>query len=287
MKIKKLFHTTLIAAALFFTLWPVHSVSAEESGPYQPEFHTLRAKDGTAIAGELLKTGSDSVIIICPGFYNSKDNRWMRKAADMMLSRYDVLIFDFRGHGSSGGLYTWSAKEYMDVDTVITFARSLGYKKIGILAFSLGAAAALNAEAAGNTVDSMVLISCPSDFASINFHFWEPGMFSDLMDNVDCKWQGKGARTGNFFLAKTRPIDSIRQIKDTPILLIHGDRDWVVKPRHSKKLFGAAATSLKRLEVIKGGLHAERLIQANPAEMKELILGWFSDTLKDESVQLS
>lgn len=271
---------TFIALAL--VLFAAGTALSSETGPLQSEFHTLRARDNTSIACELFRTGSDTVIIICPGFYNSKDNRWMRKAGEMVLSRYDAIIFDFRGHGKSGGLYTWSAKEDMDVGAVIDFAKSIGYKNIGILAFSLGAAAALNAEARGNYVDSMVLISCPSNFNAIDFHFWEPAMFSDLKDNIDCKWQGKGARTGNFFLTKARPIDSIKAIKDTPILLIHGDDDWIIEERHSKKLFEAAITSRKKIEIVKGGLHAERLIQADSAGMKRLILGWFRDTLKDE-----
>lgn len=264
-----------LTLGLFTTAGIAHSA---EGGPCESELHTLRAKDNTAVACELFKTGSDSVVIICPGFYNSKDNRWMRKTAEMVFSRYDAMIFDFRGHGKSEGLFTWSAKEDMDVDAVVNFAKSLGYRKIGILAFSLGAASALTAVARGNSVDSMVLISCPSNFNAIDFNFWEPGMFSDLKDNIECKWQGKGARTGNFFLAKTKPIESIKNIKNTPILLIHGKNDWVIKPRHSEKLFAAAATPYKKIEIIKGGLHAERLIQADPASMKNLIMGWFLET---------
>ena len=270
-----------VCAGLFFL--PANTPAEEGlSTPLEPELYTLRSDDGVSIACELFKTGSDSVVVICPGFYNSKDNRWMRKTAEMLTSRYDVIIFDFRGHGKSGGEYFWTSKEHMDVTAALDFAATKGYKRTGILAFSLGGAAAVNAVAGRDDIDSMILISCPSNFNMIDFRFWEPGMFSDLKENIDCKWQGKGVKSGNFFLAKTRPIDSIQNIKDTPILFIHGDRDWVLKDRHSKKLFGAAVTSLKRLEIIEGGLHAERLIQADPAAMKRLMLNWFSDTFKDE-----
>ena len=36
----------------------------------------------------------------------------------------------------------------------------------------------------------------------------------------------------------------------------------------------------KKLEIIKGGGHAERLIQKYTQRMKDLMLGWFSDTIK-------
>ncbi|MDP3730026.1 MAG: alpha/beta hydrolase [Candidatus Omnitrophota bacterium] len=133
--------------------------------------------------------------------------------------------------------------------------------------------------AARNDIKSMVLISCPSRFSAIDYHFWESGMWADLKDNIDCKWEGKGARTGSILLSKDPPIDSIGNIKDTALLFIHGDRDWVVKPRHSKALYDKAGT-YKNIEIIKGGFHAERLIEFHYARMRSLILDWFSKTLR-------
>ena len=203
----------------------------------------------------------------------------MRETVDIVASKYDAIIFDFRGHGKSGGKYTWSAKEDLDVKAVLDYAKAQGYKHIGVVAFSLGAAAAVNAAATRDDIESMVLISCPSSFRMVDFHFWEPAMLSDLFDNIGCKWGGKGARAGSILIPKKDPIDTIVSLKNTAILFIHGDTDWVVKDRHSRKLFDAAPGP-KRIEIVKGGLHAERLIQADPEAMKALILGWFSDTIK-------
>lgn len=240
----------------------------------------LYTQDKEAIAYEHCKKGFNSVVIVCPGFYNSKKNRWMVKTVDLILPEHDVIIFDFRGHGDSSGKFSWSAKEDMDVDTVVDYVVAQGYKSIGILAFSLGAAASVNAAAQREDIDSMVLISCPSKFSAIDFYFWEPGMFSDLADNIACNWEGKGTRATNIFTAQLpKPIETITKIKHTAILFIHGDRDWVIKDRHSRKLYAAAQT-YKRLEIIENGLHAERLIQLHPDRMKRLILDWFSETLK-------
>ncbi|MFA5085232.1 MAG: alpha/beta fold hydrolase [Candidatus Omnitrophota bacterium] len=240
---------------------------------------TLYTSDNIEISCDHYRRGFDSVVIVCPGFFNSKDNRWMRKTVDMLLGEYDVIIFDFRGHGKSAGKYTWSAKEKADVDTVVNYAVSRGYKNIGILAFSLGAAAAVNDAAARNDIKSMVLISCPSAFNSIDYHFWEPGMWADLKDNIDSKWAGKGARTGSILLHKEDPINSIGGIKDSAILFINGDEDWVIKPWHSKTLYDKTNT-YKKIEIIEGGFHAERLIQFHYDRMSRLILDWFSKTLR-------
>jgi len=239
----------------------------------------LYTSDNVSISYDYYKRGFDSVIIVCPGFFNSKDSRWMRKTVDMLLSEYDVIIFDFRGHGTSGGKYTWSAKERLDVDTVVNYAVKQGYKKIGMLAFSLGAAAAINDAATRDDIGSMVLISCPSRFSAIDCHFWEPGMWADLKDNIDSKWEGKGVRAGSIFMAKEDPLDTIGRVKDASMIFICGDKDWVVKPRHSAKLYDAAK-GYKRIKIIEGGFHAERLIQFQYEIMRDLIMDWFSKTLR-------
>lgn len=257
------------------------TIAATASGATLREMTSgsVRTSDDVDIAYDHHRNGFGSVIIVVPGFYNSKENRWMKRTVELLSSGYDVIVFDPRGHGASSGKFMWSSREAADVNAIIDYAKSRGYKHIGILAYSLGAAAAVNAVAERDSVESMILISCPSRFESIDYHFWEPAMLSDLFDNIACGWHGKGARFGSLFRAKERPIDSIGRIKDTSILFIHGDRDWIVKPRHSQRLY-AAATGPKEIEIVKGGLHAERLIQLNYEPMKDMILDWFSRTLK-------
>jgi len=276
LKIKVILTFLIWIAIIFLIVLPSAVLSADT---IQPVSGTLYTSDNIPISYDYYKGGFDSVVIVCPGFFNSKDSRWMRKTVDILTAEFDVIIFDFRGHGKSGGRYTWSAKEPLDLDAVVDYAGSRGYKHIGVLAFSLGAAAAINDAAKRSDIESMVLISCPSRFKSIDFHFWEPGMWADLKDNIDSKWEGKGARTGSILMAKENPLDTIGRIKDTSIMFISGDEDWIIKPRHSAKLYDAAK-GYKRIEIVKGGFHAERLIQFQYEIMRDLIIGWFSKTLR-------
>lgn len=235
--------------------------------------------DKIKIAYEHTRRGFGELIIICPGFFNSKKNRWMRITEKILADRYDTLVFDFRGHGESSGWFSWSAKEHYDVEAVLGYARQFNYSSIGIIAYSLGAAALINTVSRVNDgVSSMILISCPYSFWQINYHFWEKEMFSDFKDNMECRWEGKGARCGNLFLFKPKPINEIKKIKDISVFFIHGTKDWLIKEHHSRKLYKAAVCR-KRIEVIDGGLHAERLIQQHPQKMKELILDWFKETI--------
>ncbi|MCP4648495.1 MAG: alpha/beta hydrolase [PVC group bacterium] len=238
----------------------------------------VKTKDNIKISYEHRQNGFPSVVIVCPGFFNSKKNRWIRRTVDIVSEEHDAIVLDFRGHGDSGGLFTWSAKDYYDVQAIVEYARSCGYESIGILGYSLGAAAAVNAVSYTKDIRSMILISGPYDFWQINYHFWEPEVISDLKDNIDCAWEGKGARVDSLFIPKPKPITQIKRITETPILLIHGTRDWIIKDYHSQKLFDAAPGE-KKIELIKGGLHAERLIQQYPERMKRLILGWLKKTM--------
>ncbi len=240
---------------------------------------TLHTSDKIPIAYDHIRGGFKSVVIICPGFFNSKKNRWMKAIVDLVSERYDTIIFDFRGHGDSGGRFSWSAREYLDLQAILDYAVTQGYDKIGILAFSLGASAAIAVAGKREDIDSMILVSSPMSFWKIDYHFWEPQMFSDLKDNIECDWEGKGARVTNIFIPKPKPITNIGRIKRAPIFFIHGDSDWIIKDYHSRRLYDKTAT-VKKIEIIEKGLHAERLIQQYPDRMKHLMFDWFSETMK-------
>ena len=91
---------------------------------------------------------------------------------------------------------------------------------------------------------------------------------------------GKGARPGSMSLQKIRPIDIVDKISPMPILFIHGEKDWLVKPSHSQRLFDRAKDP-KALTIIKGGGHAERIFDVFPDKFMKICLDRFRETLKE------
>ncbi len=85
----------------------------------------------------------DEAVILAHGFSTHKDMFLFQEMSAMFHRFYDVLTFDFRGHGESGGLFSWTSHEARDLHAVISFAEKQGYKKVGLIGFSLGAAATL------------------------------------------------------------------------------------------------------------------------------------------------
>ena len=88
----------------------------------------VKTKDKVKIAANYNKKGHKKVLIIAPGWCMTKDSKAFRQIARAFSSSYDTICLDFRGHGASGGFYTFSAKEEKDIEAVLGFAKKKKYK---------------------------------------------------------------------------------------------------------------------------------------------------------------
>jgi len=240
--------------------------------------HCVMTEDGKRIALVHVKRGFSKVVIIAHGFYNNKDTFLFRGITEAFSKEYDVIVFDFRGHGKSSDRFSWTAHEQKDLQAIITYAKENHYMKIGVIGFSLGAAVALIEVSNYHNIDSLIAVSTPVDLKSINYHFWEKDMWEDLKLNFGIKGQGKGIRPGNPFLKKIRPLDIVDKVSPTPVLFLHGEKDWLVKPSHSQRLF-KKANNPKTLTIIKDGGHAERMFDVFPDQFMKICLDRFRETL--------
>lgn len=240
----------------------------------------LTASDGQQVHYDHYKNSHKNAVVIAHGFFNSKDAILLKELGQSLNGDYDVIIMDFRGHGKSGGLFYWTSKEYMDLETVLEYA-SKQYQKIGVIGFSLGAATSLITASKTDLIDSLISVSAPSELEKIEYRFWELDFENDITYNLLGEGKiGKGIRSGPWWLKKDKPLNLVDKIK-IPILYIHGDADWLIKPWHSKALY-EKTTSRKRMAIIKNGPHAEYLIRKNKEETIGLIKKWFEETLIKE-----
>lgn len=239
----------------------------------------LITKDKEKIAYTLYSKGSKNLIVIAHGFFNSKECVLLKKLKDLLMPEYDVLLFDFRGHGKSSGLFSWTSFEANDLEAVLNFAKPK-YEKIGLVGFSYGAAISIGVLSEKKLVDSLVCVSAPIDALKVDIKFWELDWENDIEYNIFTKDGviGKGIRPGPFWLSKKNPIDVVSKVK-TPIFYIHGDKDWVTKYQHSVKLF-RKTKSKKKILIIKDGTHAEFLMRKDGKVLVESIKKWFKETLK-------
>lgn len=238
---------------------------------------TLLTSDEVTVAYRHDRHGHTRVVILAHGFFNNKDTYLFRKIAVMFGSIADVISFDFRGHGQSSGLFSWTALEGQDLRCVVAYAKRQGYRHIGVVGFSLGAAVALVEASQNRDIHSVISVSAPGDFTKIDCHFWEPQMWEDLKLNLGRKGRGKGIRPGNPLLPKIAPLAVVARIAPVPALFVHGAKDWLIRPYHSEQLW-AQAGQPKQLVIVPEAGHAEKMFDEQPDEFRDICCGWLTRT---------
>ena len=238
----------------------------------------LNTKDQERIAITHYKHGHSKVVVLAHGFFNNKDVYLFKGIAKEISKRYDVIAFDFRGHGTSSGVFSWTSREGADIQAVLSYVQDLGYESVGVMGFSLGAAIGLIEAAQNQNIKTVIAVSSPSDFWKIDYRFWEPGMWQDLKLNLGFKGKGKGVMPGNPLEPKVSPISIVDKISPRSVFFIHGSDDWLINARHSQELF-VNAKHPKQIKIIEHGGHAEKLFDDHPEIFIKVCLNWFGEQL--------
>ncbi|MDH5518011.1 MAG: alpha/beta hydrolase [Gammaproteobacteria bacterium] len=164
------------------------------------------------------------------------------------LTRYgfDVLLFDYRGFGLSGGKPE-IAGLMADITAAIDYAYRRGnQKKIVVIGQSLGASMgiyALSKKMNKDKVSAFAGISGFSDYQQIA---------RDVLSNWWLTWplQWPLSLTVN---NDYRPLDYIAQVSPVPLLIMHSQADEIIPFYHAGLLFEAAA--LPKTMHMMSGLH--------------------------------
>lgn len=233
----------------------------------------LKSDDKTRIAfNHFEKQGRDTVIIICHGFWMCKDAKPFLDLSQDFFSYYDVITMDQRGHGNSGGTFTFSSKEHEDIKAVINYSEE-SYKHIYLMGFSLGAASSIVQVAGEKNVDGLIVVSSPVSFENIENRFLTKEALMSSMQKFGTHLFK--LRPGPISKNKIRPVDVIERVSPIPILIIHGEKDPIIFKRHAEILY-LKAKEPKRIIMIKDGLHAEDLYRQNPKDFINRCVEWLN-----------
>jgi pimeloyl-ACP methyl ester carboxylesterase len=237
---------------------------------------TLVTDDGVAIDAVHLPGDQSLAIVVAHGFtlYWQHGAVWkVATALNHAAPHPGVIMFDFRGHGRSGGLSTVGDREVRDVDVAVGYARELGYERVVTVGFSMGASVVLRHAALIGGVDAVVSVSGPG-------HWYYRG--TRPMRIVHWAVLHRAGRLAARTLLNTRispggwttaplpPAAAAARIAPTPLLIVHGDADGYFPVDHARQLFSAAREP-KELWIVPGFGHAESA--ATPA-LLERIADW-------------
>ena len=204
----------------------------------------------------------------------TKDSDAFMRISEMFAKHYDVISFDFRGHGKSGGLYTFMAHEIIDMDAVVRFARQCNYKKIYLAGFSLGAGVAVVYAAKSIFIDKVIAISVPADFDRIENQMWKKEAWGETFQKFELS-RFLSIRPNPVPQKKLKPIDIIDKLK-VPTLFIAGEKDPTVHAWHTKELY-EKANCQKKYKEYKNGCHAEDLFLHFEEDFTTLCLDWLKE----------
>lgn len=164
---------------------------------------------------------------------------------------WDVLAYDGRAHGASGGgACTYGAKEKRDLVRALDAIRA---DRVVLFGSSLGAAVALQAAPLDGRIRGVI---AQSPFSSLEEIARDraPWFASDAQIG---RALAIAQVEGGFTLGEASPVASARDVR-VPVLLIHGERDRDTRPVHSERI-AAALAGPKRLLIVPGAGHDDTL----------------------------
>jgi pimeloyl-ACP methyl ester carboxylesterase len=235
---------------------------------------TLVTDDAVPIDAAHLPGTGDLAIVVAHGFTLNwrRPNVWR---IAKRLNRYGagVVVFDFRGHGRSGGLSTMGDREIKDLDVVVAWARQLGYKRVAALGFSMGASVVLRHAGLVGGVDAAVSVSSPGRWyyrGTERMRRVHLGVEHRLGRLVIRQWMKTRISPHGWKSVPVPPAEAAAKISPVPLLIVHGDNDMYFPPEHARQLY-LAASDPKELWVLPGMGHAE---SATSDDLVDRIARW-------------
>lgn len=211
---------------------------------------------------------SRKCIILCHGFGTNKSDM-VGFIPFLYKAGYNLLIFDFRGHGENKSKYT--SLGYFEVNDLlgaVNFALKKKISSIGVLGISMGAASGIIAAVKSSDIKAVVSDSAYTDLNSIIRHYAKKFYHLPYFPMVPAvKFVAQlriGAKYGN-----TNPLQNIRKLK-IPVFIIHGEQDENIPVSNAKALY-EAANDPKQLLVVKNAFHVESHSAAQKKYESEVI----------------
>lgn len=179
-----------------------------------------------AAAGKPAKT-----IILLHGYPADKGN--ILPALSFLAEKYNLLLFDFRYLGQSGGSYsTAGAKETADLTAAIQYLKMRGIDEVGVWGFSVGGAVALMTAPQAPEIKAIVSESSYARLDLMAPELYRIPLLKYPLAKLTLFW------TKLFLGINVREATSYESVKnlDIPILLIHSTNDEVIPFRHAELL---------------------------------------------------
>lgn len=210
--------------------------------------------DGYTLAGWLIPASRETraAVVLLHGFSWHR-LPWLTGFVPWLQPRYNVLQFDFRGHGDSDDApITLGTTEQRDVAAAVRFLESRGYGPIALMGISMGGAVAImsapDLPVAAVVADAAYArVENPIGNSMRERHYPLPGLGARLI---------VAAASLRARVRLRQPIERVAEIAPRGLLLIAPREDRLVSWTQSRDMYQRAGEP-KELFVVPGAAHSE------------------------------
>ena len=240
---------------------------------YRYERVEFEATDGTPLVGwwipaqrtmkrddaPLPQDWGRRTVLVCHGLAANKSNQLILARA-FPGDGLNVLIFDFRAHGESGGqLTTFGDRERRDVLGAVRFLRANRPEKAETIygvGASLGAAALIAAAAddsdEGRAIEALAVYGTYDHLGRLTRSIGKSYFFPPLRQLlIHVGLPLAGLQTGAD-LTHFAPAELVGRVWPRPIMIVHGRADQIIAFDHGQALYEAAAQPKYNVWLTKG-----------------------------------
>ncbi len=244
------------------------------------------------LVGEYLLRGwwlpcpeTDRVIIGCHGYRGSKA-QLVGIGTILWRAGYNVLLFDFNGHGASAGSsVTLGYHETQDFCAAIEYVtRRMPQAQIGVIGFSMGASVAIMGAAQRPEIRCVIADSPFATHLDVVSHNVERvthisgRMIARLADQFL-------PYMGGYRSSDVQPVRDAALLAPRPLLVIHGTADETIPVEHALQVYRAARQP-KDLWLAEGASHCGAYFLDRPYYCERAI-GFFARYLGEGTQERS
>jgi pimeloyl-ACP methyl ester carboxylesterase len=242
---------------------------------------SFKTADGLSLSGWWVPAPKGDVlgtVVLAHGIFNNR-MQMLGRAEFLHKGRYNVLMFDLRGHGKSDlAPLTGGLDEAKDLVAAADYLKKSGKQKGPLVFFglSLGAMAALRA---GEMVPQAVIVA-DSPLADVRSYIsgrtiahwfvFLPGFFERMLGEYN-------RQAGTSLTLDDMDLNPVaKRLEGRRVLVFAGEKDDLARPKDVNRLFTNLATRTKQYYLAPGG--HDGTYQSAPALYKQTVLSFLQGT---------
>jgi pimeloyl-ACP methyl ester carboxylesterase len=185
----------------------------------------------------------------------------VRLADALDLAGFDLISYDARGHGGSGGECTLGDDEIHDVAAAVAFARR-SHDQVVTVGASMGAIATLRHAAADHDLAGSVIVSCPAQW---RLHSPQSALGAVMTRTRPGRWvvgRAMNVRVASTWSNPDPPEELAGRVR-RPLAIVHGDADRFIPAGQARRLADRTIAPC-RLDVVDDMGHAFHPASVDP-----------------------